>query len=191
MAETTGYVGWLALAAAILAVLRHHQQAVTRFWAAVVLLAFLLALGPSTPLAWVMYHVPLYNRFRCPARHLMEIALGVATLAGIGIAALQDQERNAVRSTQQAAGITLALAVGWRTDVVALGNKIRATAAAHGITTIPLWPWQNPAIGIPLIMAVLSAGMIVWYSRGADRRVRVGAAAALVGGRSGQHGRVR
>jgi mRNA-degrading endonuclease RelE of RelBE toxin-antitoxin system len=68
--------------------LRSPQRQLVRFWLVAAFLTGLLALGDATPLARIMYAVPGYNWFRCPARHFVETTLALATLAGLGIAAM-------------------------------------------------------------------------------------------------------
>ena len=150
----------------------HARHPFTWFWVGVAVLTGLLALGAATPLAEVMYRVPGYNAFRLPGRHFVIMALAVAILAGIGVAALQAEASAGERLAKRAALVVVALVVGGGLAIVRSQSQIRAAAAAHGIADLRLWPWQNPAVGVPLAMAVLSAGMTVWYSRGVTSRWR-------------------
>ena len=77
----------LMLALAVAAV---RRDARTKFWAAAALVCLLLALGRYAPLGLykLIYHVPVLNLFRVPARHLMEVEFALAVLAGRGLTAL-------------------------------------------------------------------------------------------------------
>lgn len=178
--ETSGYVGIGPLMIAGVAIAAFRRHSITRFWATVALLACLIAFGASTPLARVMYVLPGYKLFRCPARHLVEMALAVATLAGLGVAALQQQGENAHRLSRRAACIGFAVVAGAAVVILAAGNVLRAAAAARGVPDLPLLPWKNPALGVPLVLAGLSAGVIVWYARAPRRRWRAATLLLLV-----------
>jgi hypothetical protein len=88
-AEYNGYVGLLTIMLAAL-VLVLKRDARTKFWSVVVFAGALLALGRYAPLGFykLIYHVPVLNLFRVPARHLMEVEFALAVLAGRGLTAL-------------------------------------------------------------------------------------------------------
>ena len=67
------------------------------FWLAVALVAWLLMLGEGTPLYRLVYHVPVINRFRVPARHSFEWTFAVSVLAAYGWDALLARARAAAR----------------------------------------------------------------------------------------------
>ena len=85
--EFVGYVGILPLVLAALAPWRRRNRAVT-FWLAVAALGLVLALGGFDPAYRLLWHVPLLNRFRAPARYLLWFDLAIAILAGTAIDAL-------------------------------------------------------------------------------------------------------
>jgi hypothetical protein len=63
------YVGMLVPMLAAFECLALPWRGHTRFWLVVLLISFILALGSETPLAQVMYHVPIYNtRANAPDR---------------------------------------------------------------------------------------------------------------------------
>jgi hypothetical protein len=97
--EDNAYLGILPLLFALLAAahwikrrLRHApsdkdslSEAVTPFWALMIPLAILLALGKNTPIfPWFFQHVPGFGYFQAPARLMLWFALAASTLAGIG-----------------------------------------------------------------------------------------------------------
>jgi hypothetical protein len=88
--EVTTYVAPLALALAALGsvVAWRRRDARGIFWIVVACLSFLLMLGEATPLNWIIYHLPVLNRFRYPSRHAFEWTFAVALLAAQGFDAL-------------------------------------------------------------------------------------------------------
>jgi len=59
------------------------------FWAAVAVVSVPLMLGDSTPLYRALYHVPVFNLFRRPSRHVFEWTFALSVLAACGWDALQ------------------------------------------------------------------------------------------------------
>jgi len=86
--ELYPYSGLLPLILALFALqrLRRTSREVV-FWAIAVFFAAILSLGLG-PVQRVLYHVPIYNLFRAPARHLFEITFGICVLAAYGLDAL-------------------------------------------------------------------------------------------------------
>lgn len=84
--EILGYIGVIPLIFALLAfVLWRKKDIQIWFWSIVAIMGFLLILGNNTPLYKIMYHVPLYNMFRVPARNWFEIDFAFAVLVGFCI----------------------------------------------------------------------------------------------------------
>lgn len=84
--EFVGYVGLVALALVVLAVVRGRRDARVWFFALLALLALSLALGRYNPLYFLAYHaVPGFRLFRVPARWLFLTSFGLAMLAGLGL----------------------------------------------------------------------------------------------------------
>ncbi|MDQ5845164.1 MAG: hypothetical protein M3539_07700, partial [Acidobacteriota bacterium] len=91
--EVTTYLSPLAICLAVFAVasVRHSaRDPRVFFWAALALLAWLLMLGGNNPLYRLIYHVPLFNRFRVPARHSFEWTFAAGILAAYGWDAISD-----------------------------------------------------------------------------------------------------
>jgi hypothetical protein len=87
--EVSTYVAPLALALALAACLRAwRSDARVVFWAVVAVFAFLLLLGPATPLNWLAFHTPVVSRFRYPSRHAFEWTFSLSVLAAYGWDAL-------------------------------------------------------------------------------------------------------
>ncbi len=103
--EDTVYFGILPLLLAVVATvawLKHGRRSdetallppnamhVIPFFAALVPVAILLAMGKNTPLfPWVFTHVPGFGFFQAPSRLLLWVALAGSTLAGLGAQAFR------------------------------------------------------------------------------------------------------
>lgn len=96
------------------------------FFTVTLVVGFLLAIGPSSPIGTLAYHIPGLNAFRYPFKHVLEIMLCIAALAGFGAQALLDGRRGA--RTSLACGALLV--GGW-----ALSIRI-AVPTAHWVFTV-------------------------------------------------------
>jgi hypothetical protein len=160
LTEATGYVGLLPWLLAGLGFSRAGRRGLAAFWLAAALLSLLLALGKESPLVRLAFHLPVYNKFRIPARHFCHLALAVAVLAGLGLdafARLDVAARLAAlrRGALAVAGVSLALLLLF----VALGragayDKTFDPAAAPVLGVLP---WRNAAVAVPLLL--LGAGL--------------------------------
>jgi len=54
------------------------------FWIFVAIFSFLLVFGGTAPYYKLMYHVPLYNKFRIPTKNWYEFGMAFSILAGFG-----------------------------------------------------------------------------------------------------------
>ncbi len=161
--ELSGYVGLLSLLLAGVGFAACRKKPVAWFWLLVALLAFLLALGDSTPLAQFMYHVPAYNKFRVPARHLVEFAFAASVLAGLGVTAIL--ERRATRrhlwgSVLIGGGMMFTILA----CVVAYPQTLQELATKGGIERAEFSQWSSPAIGVPVVIFFLAAGILFYWS---------------------------
>jgi hypothetical protein len=165
-AELTGYVGVapLMLAAAALALVRHNRYAA--FWAALAVFALLLVLGDGTPLAQLMYRVPVYNLFRAQARNLLELDFAVAVLAALGLQAAS------ARALRRGALLVVGGAVLFAIVAAVAGGSIwNAYAAARvGATRGPelvaaVTAWNSPVLLVPLACALAAGAAIVAVAR--------------------------
>ena len=134
LTEFTGYVGLIPLVLAGLGVALSRKASLTWFWAAVAFISLLLALGDSTPLARLLFHLPGYNRFRVPTSHLAEFSLAVSVLAGFGTAAVvrlaQKERLKAVRyASIVMAGLVLVALIA----IFGLSSALRAEARESGL----------------------------------------------------------
>lgn len=87
--EDAAYLGVLGLLLAVFALARRTRAdaRLRGYLLAVVLVAFLLALGDNTPVFPFLYrHVPTFDMFQAPARWLLWAQTALALLAGLGAA---------------------------------------------------------------------------------------------------------
>jgi hypothetical protein len=85
-AEVYPYMGLLPMAFAIgCCVVRLSIGFQAKFWIGVALVGLLLAFGGTTPIYHLLFHIPIYNLFRVPSRHLFEVDLALCVLAALGL----------------------------------------------------------------------------------------------------------
>ena len=85
-AEVYPYIGLLPLAFAIgCFAVRRAIGFQARFWSGAAAVALLLSFGGMTPVYWLLFHLPIYNLFRVPARHLFEVDFALSILAALGL----------------------------------------------------------------------------------------------------------
>ncbi len=171
--EYIAYVGVAPLALAVIAPLVRFD-ARTKFWCIVALICFALALGRFWPfdLYQLIYYVPVLNLFRVPARHLLEVDFALAVLAGRAITTVQSVERR--RSTVRiVAGVGLAVFA-----LTCLTVTVLRPADFQLGRTAPVSFLRAPELFLPVVVAALSAWMLIRFARG--RRGAVVLLVALV-----------
>ncbi len=139
----------------------------------------LLALGGSLPtLAAAVYRVPGFNQFRVPARHLMEVALGVSVLAAFGAEWLIRGPSRRARAwlgllAVLLAGAAIAMGVDAHGDavVVATMSKVRMAKA---------WS-DDPAIRVAIITIVVGCVALAALASGTRFGLAVFALGAALG----------
>ncbi|WP_308256586.1 YfhO family protein [Geminocystis sp. GBBB08] len=92
LTETTGYIGISSLILAMIGFISYRQKTIAKFWLIIVILSLLIAFGKSTPLGWLSYQLPILNKFRCLARHFLEMSLGISVLASLGIQSIENNK---------------------------------------------------------------------------------------------------
>lgn len=157
--EAPTYVGLAALVFAATAAWSPFRHWRVAFWMVIAVVALLIGAGDATPVAQVVYQVPLYDRFRVGGRHLILAAFGLAALAGFGLAAIRrgDASRRAVHA---ALAVVLASLAG---GAAALARWPQAFSLDNerGLPwSLPIWSgaiWIELAIGV--VTAVVCAGI--------------------------------
>jgi hypothetical protein len=94
--DVTSYVPPLALILATVAAVLAIRSKKARdprllFWFAACVAAFILMCGGATPVYRLVYHVPLLNLFRVPARHAAEWTLAIAVVSAYGWDAVRER----------------------------------------------------------------------------------------------------
>jgi hypothetical protein len=164
LTELTGYVGLLPLLLAVVGVIKWPQRALAIFWFAVALIAVPLAMGDATPLARLLYHVPIVNQFRAPGRHLLEFTFAVCVLAGLGTATIVRKQvtSSLVFKVVVVSGVLL-IAVAVITFINL--DSLYALAAHKDLAPEQVWRWTRRAVGIPLGLFVASALLLISWAR--------------------------
>ena len=143
------FVGTLAL---VLAIEGARSARRTRLFLSVTLVvAFLLAVGPATPVGWLSYQIPGLNVFRYPFKHLLEVTFCLAALAGCGAQSLLDRRRGATACVAIAGSIV----VCWLTLGMPSGSRhwsgTVAVAGTVGFVLLALADRRRTAVGLALV----------------------------------------
>ena len=83
------YVGLAVLVLAVVGACSRRFSWRARVWAGAAILCVLVTAGDATPVAWLAYQIPLWNKFRIISRILFVFACAAATLSGFALAAIQ------------------------------------------------------------------------------------------------------
>ncbi len=155
-----GYFGLFSFLLFPLGVFAQRKNKVALFWLAVLVVFFILLFGDVGPLSQLAYQLHCYNRFRIPTRHFLEISMAVSCLSAFGLAALKNSqipEKLAFRAHALFVGFFIIAAVFAVLTAGASQERVRDTASG----VFGLYPWTNPALGIPIILFVL--GSILYF----------------------------
>ena len=133
------------------------------FWALAGCFALLLALGGATPLAKIVYYLPVYNKFRVPARHLLEFVMALSVLAGLGVATLQRYAVSRRFVALSGCFVSGVMGVVW-TVVFLRKESLLAMAALGGAPNFKVLPWNNPALAVPFIVAFVVSVMAMFWA---------------------------
>lgn len=164
LTELTGYVGLLPLLLAGIGLAKWPQRSLAIFWLGVALVAVVLAMGDATPLARLIYHIPVVNQFRAPGRHLLEFTFSVCVLASLGMAILLKHKSASALIFKVVILGAVILIVG---SVLVFTNLARLdTLAAHkDLAPEQVWRWTRWAVAIPLALFAGSAVALTYWSR--------------------------
>ncbi|HKO43255.1 MAG TPA: YfhO family protein [Pyrinomonadaceae bacterium] len=167
LTEVSSYVGVLTLVLAALGLIARRDRKLIIFWLCAGVAVLLLALGDGTPLARLIYQLPVIGKFRAPARHVFELALVFSVLAGFGIdGVLRQQISRRI--------VLVTVFVG--TAVMAVG-----LLSLRSMPLVDLRPWSNPALSVPLILFVAAAGVLFYWHKQPRSVIRQGLVLILLG----------
>jgi hypothetical protein len=153
--ETTGYVGLLPLLLALVGACSAAKRRAARFWLAAGACALVFSLGADGGVASLVYHVPVLNKFRCPARQLGELSLAVAVLAGWGAASLGTLPAARRIGLARVTSVALLAVVGgawW---------GLLHWSQSHPGTNLSV-TWQSWAMAVPLIACAIGLAVFWW-----------------------------
>ena len=86
--EMACYAGIAAALAALVGFLNSRHRALVVLAGAAAALSLLFMVGPATPFWHVLYHVPIVNKFRLPARYSLVFQFSLAMLGALGFDAM-------------------------------------------------------------------------------------------------------
>ncbi|MEB3328910.1 MAG: hypothetical protein VKQ33_06725 [Candidatus Sericytochromatia bacterium] len=167
--ELMGYPGLATLLLAGVAVLGAWRDGLVRAWCVVAAGAGVLALGGQTPLYRLWYELPVLRMVRVPGRHLLEVDLALAMLAGLGASWLLAaspgvRRRVAARAVALVGGAMLLVAAG-----VALGREVLADRwqphAPPGLDVALALDPRGAWCWVPLLTLVATAVALGWLVR--------------------------
>jgi hypothetical protein len=166
--EILGYAGLAPLMLVLAALPAMRRERWTWFWLGLATFAFLMTLGARTPLAWLMYHVPVYDHFRVAGRHFLQFDLALAVLAAWSVTRL-----GRVAPGWAMAAPLLVCAAVLTLDAVAVlfGDRIWAGLVAtvpggfHNPALAGAFAAASPALALPAALAVLSAAAVIAFAR--------------------------
>ncbi len=179
ISDVTAYSGSVFALLAALGIGARPRR-VALFFGVVAGAALLLAVGDATPLARLLYHVPVLNLFRSPSRYLFEATFAVSVLAGLGVARLESLARDErLRAAGRAvAGVSalfgVALAVLW----LLAPRYLEAASRKAPRETVSLAPWRSPVVAEPLVVLAAGSALLLVAAR-SPRRWPLAALVAL------------
>lgn len=171
LTELTGYIGLLPLFLAGIAVIVRRRERLTIFWLSGGLLALLLTLGDATPLAALLYHVPIINHFRAPARHFVEFGFAVSILSGMGVVAILRKEAMR-RLVLSAVFIGAAVILVCATGLLVFSKSLTQLAREKGVTQLSFLPWENRAVFVPLVVLLIVIVILLYWQGSPASRLR-------------------
>ena len=171
--ELTGYVGLLTLILAAVGLVATKKKSLTLFWLGVAVFTFLLVMGDATPLARLVYHLPILNSFRVPARHFMEFTFALSVLSGLGVAAIVKQQVSTILLRKILLVATIAL-LACLLLLFLNRSYLAALAVRNGISQLTLLPWANRAVGVPLLIFLIAIAVICYWHRQPGSTLRCG-----------------
>lgn len=160
-----GYVGPVALILAAGALLLWRRESQVRFWGALAVVAFVLALGGNTPLyrAWAL--LPVVNTMPYASRHLLEFDLAVAMLAAFAVAGAGVWLKRWWLAALPVVGSLGVLLVA----VVAVGPGFAERSGPYmppGVDLSAALSLTSPAVWLPLLLVAVTCLWLAWRRPG-------------------------
>ena len=164
LTEIASYTGLLSLMLGAVGFIAYRSRSLAWFWLIAGVVTLLFTFGDGTPLGYVLYHIPVYKMFRAQGRHAVEVALAVSILAGLGVAAIQ-QHMASKRLVLTTICIGIGVMLG-SLGVMRLQYEQFAEKAAKVLSTpLNLSPWENPTVGVPILIFLAAALVLLFWSQ--------------------------
>ncbi len=171
-----GYIGIVTFLLIAFALIVQRSRRIIWFWAGVALIAMILAFGDYLPFAIhrFLYHVPVYNLFRAPYRHIYEFTFAMSVLAGFGMDSLSRSQNAGRRRALLYSSILVTIVFGvvgvvYRFFTGGLGSSLPVPFNGNALT--------NPEFLTPLIFLLSGIGAL-WFHMG--RRTSLSGAVVLI-----------
>jgi Bacterial membrane protein YfhO len=162
LGEISGYVGLMPVMLGAIGAIAYPQRSIVRFWFWFGLITLACAFGGDLLVGQLLYHVPVYNKFRAQGRHFIEVAMAMSVLSGCGVAAIQ-QRLVSNRLLRRTIGVGMLVMIISLIGIQILGPHFQLQVRKLGLAPVKLSPWNNPAIGIPvLIFCASSLSLAIW-----------------------------
>lgn len=172
--EMAGYAGIITLILALVGLIYAPHRSIAKFWGFTALFCFLLTLGDVTPLSWVIYHTPLLNSFRVPARHLIEITFAFSVLAGMGLTSITRHllsQKQLLKIIAYSSGFVSLLVLVVFLSKDTLIDEIIDEVGQEAASQFTLLPWSNLALGIPLLILVVAIVFSIYLIRFPEHKI--------------------
>lgn len=156
----SGYCGLFTFLLFPMGVIVFRRDKVIIFWTIALTVFFILLFGDVGPLSQAAYQLPCYSRFRVPTRHFMEISMALSCLSAAGVAALAGGKiSKKVGLRSHAAFVAFFGVAACLAFLCAAASQDRVRDLAAG--TFGVYPWTNPALGIPIVLFVLGSAVFI------------------------------
>lgn len=149
--EYWGYLGMLPLLLALAAPFLRRDPW-TWFFFLFALVALALSLGTYQPFYEWLYNVPVFNRFRVPARFLFLFTFAGAYLAGIGLEELSNRLRSSAKTE-------------WKSFVLGMLFAVMIALVIYQAYIQPATVWLELWTRLPLLLLCMSLGIIIVAAR--------------------------
>ncbi|MEP6809787.1 MAG: YfhO family protein [Chthoniobacterales bacterium] len=155
--EYIGYVGVIGFTLALVAPFVRRDR-LTTFWSCAALAALALSLGRFWPfdLYRIVYHIPVLNLFRVPARHMMEVDFALAVLAGRAVTFLPQMKRSRAFVALLVAAIFL---ITWALVTIFRPSEFRLGRIG------PVSFLRAPELFLPPVIAAASGWILIRFTR--------------------------
>ncbi|MDB5096322.1 MAG: putative rane protein [Cyanobacteria bacterium RYN_339] len=167
--EITGYLGLVPLMLAIAAQGARRTLPAVRFWTVTGVLTLLLALGGATPLYRLWAVLPVLQAVRIPGRHLLEVDLALALLAGCGLAFLLEGGAAARRWALVGGGIVAGGVLAGIAAIAIAGAGVAGRLQPLMPAGVDLAATLRPGysgVWLPAVLAALGFAAIMLTARG-------------------------